>query len=267
MKIDSTQHYNMPILLGPLYNRAAAPRLRYPRVEILAYQYMTDPNALEALLPVWYHLGKEPLVTVTFAEVNDISFMAGGGFRTASIQVEARFDGKQDHVTGDYFLVRFVNQTWPIITGREDAGISQLYADISGIKLMPDSHLRCEASYWGHMLFGLDVPPINKQIGVVRAVISRQTNSRMWLAHKYIPSLEGPADADYATMIKLDTSIKQLWMGKRANLRFGTARMEDISMVKKLIDALATLTILRPVQVLHYHGSAVERYDLLRRLK
>jgi len=56
-------------------------------------------------------------------------------------------------------------------------------------------------------------------------------------------------------------------MGKRAALRFGMARYEDIGVVKNLLDALATLTIIRPVQTLHFKGSAVLRYDLARRLR
>lgn len=193
--------------------------------------------------------------------------MAGGEFRTAAFQVEARFDGDQDHVTGDYIVAMFENHTWPIIGGREDTGIPKLYADISDIKAMPDGHLRCEASYWGHLLFGLDVPPMRSQLGVVRALMSRQVNARPYLAHKYIPSLDGPPDADYPTLVKVDTSAKRLWLGKKASLRFGTARYEDIGQVKTLMDALATLTILRPMQVGHFIGSSVDRYDLDRRLR
>jgi acetoacetate decarboxylase len=266
MKLDPSKYYRMPLIMGAQFDRKAV-KFAYPQVEVLGYQYLTDPEALSALLPDCYRPSKEPLVTVLFSQNNGLSFMAGGGYRLAAVQVEARFDGEQDHVFGDYILVMFESQTWPIIGGREDLGIPKLYADIPPIKLLPDGHLRCEASYWGHLLFGLDVPPLKKQIGVVKVVASRQINARPWLAYKYIPSLDGPPDASYPTFTRNDTRLDKLWMGKKASLRFGTGRYEDIGIVKTLLDALATLTILRPVQVVHFTGSAVLRYDLSRRLK
>ena len=161
----------------------------------------------------------------------------------------------------------FEDHTWPIIGGREDLGIPKLFADISNLKTMPDHHLRWEASLAGHLLFGLDVPPMKSQIAVIRVVANRQINSRPWLGYKYIPSLDGPADADYPTITHNDSKINKLWMGKKSVLRFGMARYDDIGVVKNLLDRLATLTIVRPVQALHFVGSATLLYDLSRRLR
>lgn len=266
MKIDRSSSMYMPLIMGPVSAQKRV-KLLYPQVEVLAFQYLTDPEALVELLPECYQRGKEALVSIIFSENRGLSFMAGGGYRLVAVQVSARFDGKQDHLEGDYILVMFENQTWPIIGGREDLGVPKLFADISPIKRMPDEHIRCEASYWGHMLIGLDVPPLKRQTVIVKAIASRQINARPWLAYKYIQSLDGPPDADYPTITQNDMKLDKLWMGKKAGLRFGTARFEDIGYVKHLIDALATLTILKPVQVVHFTGSAVLRYDLSRRLE
>ena len=266
MKIDPSKYYRMPLIMGPTLDRRQL-KLSYPEVEGIAFQYLTDPEALAELLPECYRPGREPLVSVIFSQNNGLSFMAGGGYRLATFQVSARFDGKQDHLEGDYILVMFENQTMPIIGGREDLGVPKLFADIPPFKFMPDGHMRCEASMWGHLLFGLDLPPMKKQSMIARAVATRQINSRPWLGYKYIPSLDGPPDADYPTMTCNDTKLDHLWLGRRASLRFGTARAEDLSWVKKLMDNLATLTILKTVQVAHFTGSAVLRYDLSRRLR
>ena len=266
MKTDPSKIYNIPLIMGPTHEQRSF-KISYPQMEVLAFQYMTESEAIAELLPECYHPDKQPLVSVIFTQNNGVSFMAGGGYRTATIQVSASFDGKQDHAEGDYILVMFENQTRPILGGREDLGIPKLYADISNIKIMPDGHLRCDASYWGHLLFGLDVSPLKRQNVIVRAVASRQINARPWLGYKYIPSLDGPPDADYPTIIYNDTKPEKLWMGKKASLRFGTARDEDIGSVKTLLNALATLTILRPLQVVHFTGSSVLRYDLSRRLR
>ncbi len=266
MKLDPSKYYRMPLAMGPVFDRKEL-KLAYPQVQALAYQYLTEPEALADLLPDCYRPGKEPLVTVLFSANNGLTFMAGGGYRLAAILISARFDGKQDHIEGDYIVVMFENNTWPIIGGREDLGVPKIYADITDIKVMPDGHLRCEASQAGHMLFGLDVPALKGQLGFVRAVAARQINPRPWLGYKYIPALDGPPDAAYPTMTYNQSKLDKLWMGKKANLRFGIARYEDIGVVKHLLDALATLTIIRPVQVVHFTGSAVLRYDLSRRLR
>ena len=266
MKLDPSKYYRMPLAMGPVLDRKEL-KLAYPQVEVLAYQFLTEPDALATLLPDCYRPGREPIVTVLFSMNNGLSFMAGGGYRIATILLSARFDGKQDHIEGDYIVVMFENDTWPIIGGREDLGVPKIYADISNIKIMPDGHLRCEASLAGHMLFGLDVPALKGQLSLVKVIASRQINSRPWLGYKYIPSLDGPPDAVYPTITYNQSRLDKLWMGKKASFRFGIARYEDIGVVKNLMDALATLTIIRPIQVVHFTGSAVLRYDLSRRLK
>jgi acetoacetate decarboxylase len=266
MKLDPSKYYRMPLIAGALFDRKNM-KFVYPQVETLAFQYLTEPEAIAELLPDCYQPGKEPVVTVIFSQNNGLSFMAGRGYRLATFQVSARFDGRQDHVEGDYILVMFENHTWPIIGGREDLGVPKLFADIPEIKMMPNGHIRAQASYWGHLLFTLDAFPLKRQTAVARLVATRQINSRPWLAYKYIPALDGPPDADYPTITQNDTRLEKLWMGKKASMIFGTGRAEDISHVKSLLEALASLTIIRPIQVVHFTGSSVLRYDQSRRLR
>jgi acetoacetate decarboxylase len=265
MKPDPQKLYSMPLIMGAI-NDQKQTRVVYPHTEVLAFQYLTDFDAALELLPQCFRPARQPIVTVMFAENHGLEFMAGGGYRLASLQISAVFDGDNDHVEGDYILVMFENQPQPIILGREVLGIPKLFAEISPIKPTLDGHLRGEASLWGHLLFGLDVPPLKKQSVLVKAVASRQLNSKPWLGYKYIPSFDGPPDADYPTLTRNDMKLEWLWMGKKANLRFGTARTEDIGVIKNLMDVLATLTILKPLQAVHFTGSIVLRNDLSRRL-
>jgi acetoacetate decarboxylase len=267
MKPDTSKYYRMPLLMGPMFDRVPLPKLAYPQVEVLAFQFLTEPQAIEALLPEPYRPAKEPLVTVLFSENNGLDFMAGAGYRMAAFQVAARFDGERDRVEGDYILVMFENQTWPIIGGREDLGVPKLFADISPMRMLNSGRTRCEASLWGHLLFSLEVQAFKSQPSVVRAVATRRINSRPWLGYKYIPSLDGPPDADYATITKNDTKIEALWLGKKARLELGAASQEDVAFVRPLLDALATLAVVKPVQCLRFKGSVVLRYDLSHRLR
>jgi acetoacetate decarboxylase len=267
MKPDPSKHYRMPLIMGPMFDLDNRPKWAYPQVEILAFQYLTEKSALEALLPDCYRPAKEPLVTVLFSQNNGLDFMAGGGYRMAAFQIAVRFDGDQDHVEGDLILVMLENQTWPILGGREDLGVPKLFADISPIRGLPDGSFKGEASLWGHPLFSLEIPPMKVQLSPVRVIANRRINSRPWLGYKYIPSLDGPPDAEYPTISQNDTKIEKLWLGKSAKLQFGSAGAEDIAHARPLLDALSTLSIAQPVQALYFKGSSVLRYDLSRRLR
>lgn len=266
MEIDPNKYYRMPLIMGPLFDREK-PQFIYPQVEVLALQYQTDSEAIQEVLPDCYQPTEEPIVTVLFGYNDGIEFMAGGGYRMASVQVAARFDGEHDHVEGDYILVMFEDQTLPIIGGREDLGVPKLYADISPVKTVSNGHLRCEASLWGHLLFSLDLVSLKKQSSVVRIAASKRINKRPWLAYKYIPSLDGPPDADYPTISKNDTKIEQLWLGKSGKVYFADAGPMDVGYAKPVVDALKTLPIRQVTQTLRLRGSSVLRYDLSRRLR
>lgn len=266
MEIDPHNYYRMPLIMGPQWE-GETPNFLYKRTEVVAFQYLTDSEAISALLPSCYRLGKEPQVTVLFSYNNGLDFMAGGGYVLAAIQVSAQFDGDKDHIEGDYILVMFENQAWPMICGREDLGIPKLYADISPIKVFPDGSMRCEASYWGHLLFVLELSPPKKQNKIVKLAANKIINSRPWLGYKYIPSLDGPPDAEYPTISYNDTKINEIGFAKTGALQFGNATSNEIGQISILIDALKTLPVKQFKQASHFQGSAVLRYDLSRRLE
>ena len=87
------------------------------------------------------------------------------------------------------------------------------------------------------------------------------------LGYEYIPSLDGPPDADYPTISKNDVQVDRLWMNKSASVYFGTAGREDIGHSKPIVGALQSLPVRQVVQALRFCGSAVLRYDLSRRLR
>jgi len=266
LKIDPTKYYSMPLIMGPVANRERLVYV-YGDVRTFAMQYETDSDAIEVLLPNCYRPAQKPTVTVMFGYNNSVDFMAGGGYRIATVQVAARFDGEQDHVEGDYILVMFENETTPIIGGREQLGIPKIYADISAARTLSTGYLRCEASLMGHFLLGMDLAPLKKQNALVRRVATGRINERPWLAYKYIDSLDGPPDADYPTISWNNTKIDKLWLGSSGRIFFGDPSEEDVGIIKRVVDALKTLPIRRVTQTFRMSGSSVLRYDLSRRLR
>lgn len=202
-----------------------------------------------------------------FAYNEGVNFMAGRGYRLAAVNVAARFDGEKDHVEGDYVLVMCEDDTIPILTGRDVHGIPKVYADISPLKSLPNGHMRCEASLWGHMLFGVDLEPLKRQNMVVRSVAAKTFNERPLLGYKYISCFDGPPDASYPTILPSEVKIERFWLGKSGEVFFGDPREEDLGLAVRIVDALKTLPVSKVAQTFRLRGSSVLRSDLGRRLR
>jgi acetoacetate decarboxylase len=267
MKIDPGKVYNMPLIAGSLFEIADRPRYVYEHIENLIVQYETDPDAIQDLLPECYQAGKEPTVTLVFSHNDGVEFLAGRGYRIATVMVSARFDGEIDHEEGNYVVVMFEDDTLPIIGGREHLGVPKIYADISPIKTLPVSgNLRGEASLWGHLLYGIELPPLKEQNAIVRGVANR-TKMPPYLCYKYIPALDGPPDASYPTLWRMDSHVDQLWMGNSGEVYFAEPGVQDVSYYAQVLTKLASLPVQKVTQVIRARGSGLLRYDLYRRLK
>ena len=120
---------------------------------------------------------------------------------------------------------------------------------------------------WGHMLFAIGLDALSEQIAPMRLFVARKLSRRPWLCWKYIPSLAGPPDADYSILAVNEVSIDKLSVARGARLQFGDAQASDISVVKTLLDALATLEPTGPAQGVHLVGANVLRGDLSRILR
>ena len=262
MQIDRTKINFMPLIRGPLWDQKNLPRHVYASVESLVLQYETDPDAISPLLPEPFKPGKSPTVNVLFNDNNGVDFMAGGGYRFAAVSVAAQFDGEDGHLEGNYVLVIPEDKTLPIITGREWLGMPKFFTDITSIRVMENSHLRCEASLWGHLLFGIDIaPPLKAQNALIRKAASAQSTKIPAFGYKYIASLNGPPDADYPTIMWSDTKIEHLQLGKSGEFYFGNPSEQDIGDYKPIVDALKSLPVRKVKQTAHSRGSMVLRND------
>jgi acetoacetate decarboxylase len=142
--------------------------------------------------------------------------------------VRARYDGEQDHVEGDYAVIMFEDDTFPIILGRELLGVPKLFADISPTKALPDGRLRCEASLWGHLLFGIDVGSLVQQDDPVISAANENPRGLPMLGYKYISALDDIPDAAYPISTPSDRKLKQLWVGTSGSVFFGNPTAADV---------------------------------------
>ncbi len=256
MKIDRNRIYSMPIIGGPMYDQAKAPRSIYSSVEVLILEFETDPDAIPPLLPEPYTPAKSPKVTVMFIDSNGVDFMAGGGYRFASVAVEACIDCQTGKLEGNYVLIMPENETLPIIMGRESLGMPKFFTDISPVRVLENGHLCCEASLWGHLLFSLDVaPPFKKQNPLVARLAADQANKVPAFGYKYIDSLNGPPDADYPTVMWSQVNIERLWFGSNAEFKIADTSRQEIGFFAPSFQALRVLPVRKVLRTGHMFGS------------
>jgi acetoacetate decarboxylase len=269
LKLDSDKFYMMPLIMGPIGDRKEGMHSVYGKVHIVGFQYLTDADLIESLIPDCYTPAKEPLVGVMFSYYDEIDFMAGQGYNVATVQVAVRFDGEKDHVDGDYPLILLEDHGLPIMTGRELSGIPKVYGDVSQIETLDNGNMRCETSFLGYKLFGLEVGPLKEQNRVVRAAAGKMMSTRPMLGYKYIPSYEGPPDASYPTTLRFELKIDKLWMGKTGSIFFSKLEGElgtTANPMKFARDAIESLVVKEVKQTIQFHGSMVLRNDLSKRL-
>lgn len=118
--------YLMPANFGPVSRQDT---LHYQEVTRLSSSYLTEKDALAALLPEPFEPADEPAVTVYCQVGRRVDFVAGGGYNIIGINLAAVFNGKKDHVAGLYSAVLWENDTFPILIGRKLLGAPTLYAE------------------------------------------------------------------------------------------------------------------------------------------
>jgi len=254
----------MPLIMGPVRVSNAI----YPDLEAVTLQYETAKEAIPPLLPGGFQPTDDPLVTIAYSQSQGVDFMAGNGYRLLSIAVSAQYNGQVDHIEGDFVLAMFENAAMPITTGRELQGIPKVYADISPVRTLNNNRLRCEASLWGHLLLGIDIElPMKRQNALVCKAAAKLTSDRPMLGYKFIPSLDGPPDADYPTILRNDYAIGELWLGEAGGIHFGDRGEQDIGIYKSGLDALRSLPVKAVVRTSRSKGSMVIRNDKSGRLR
>lgn len=124
MKADPSETHIMPLIMGPLRAQAGAQGAVYKEVENVELQFETDRGSIAELLPDCFQPAEKPVVTVVFVCNDGVDFMAGRGYRIATVMVGVRFDGEEDHTEGSFALVMFEDDTLPILLGRERLGVA-----------------------------------------------------------------------------------------------------------------------------------------------
>lgn len=252
--------YRMPTHFGPapgsrqLPETIVADPTSHPNKHAVAVRFLTDANLLSQHLPPGFVLAGEPVVTVEFVYMTEISWLAGRGYTMIHVSWPATFIGQHDRATGKFLAVVWENLADPIITGRDEIGHPKLYADIAAPRAW-DGTQYCEAGWMGFRFLVLEAAQLQDAPLVPQPAASDGT-----LMLKYTPRTGdwGHADVCQASLTPAgdpDNTIVRQQRGT-GTVRFHQASWSDLPTMYHVVNALAALPVFeyRGATVTHSHG-------------
>jgi len=227
----------------------------YGDITLIYVRYLTEREALAALLPHPFEPADEPVVRVYCLAAKQVDFMAGRGYNIVGVDLAAVFHGTKDYCAGNYAVVLWESDTIPIIAGREMLGAPKLYADI------PEPRQEGAACCFECSLYG------NKMVeGTVRNLIplpapaireaEQAANGSPWMGWKYIPKADwsGP-DVSYATIIPCKFQLREVSVGEGSH-KFHDRKWEEVLHSGLVLEGLRTLLVKEYMDAGVVQGSA-----------
>lgn len=252
-KFQPGKMYRMPTHFGP----SLGPRqgeggrkfanLDSPKVTQRSVSFLTNREQLGELLPEGFEVGVEPVVTVGVTYMTEIEWLAGRGYNTLGVSFPAIFNGKEDHVTGNFLTVLWENLADPIITGREDLGFSKVYCEIPEPRIY-QGETHCIASWMGFKFMDLKIKNITQLAPEKVAALTSKQSGDGTLHYKYIPRTGdwGNADVSYAVLTPsaspTNRVVKEVWRGE-GTVQFHKATWEDLPTLCHIVNMLHDLEI------------------------
>lgn len=209
-------------------------------VLFLSTSYLSDKDALAALLPLPFEPADVPLVTVCYQQCPKVNFLAGRGYNMIGVNLATFFNGKKDQLAGNFSLVLWENQMNPILRGRELLGIPKLLADIPDPSYN-DNKWHAYGAENDRILLELEID--QAQLQSEEYVSQKNAVQEHWLGWKYIPNIDGIGAAlSQPTLIGRETHLMEIRLGK-GSVRYGTLTWESNPSTVDVVEALMTLVM------------------------
>jgi hypothetical protein len=244
--------YRMPTHFGPSLSPRQGPDGRRfdwsaHEFDAISVYYLSQASALESLLPPGFSLHGEPVVTLSFAYLRNLPWLAGRGYNTLGVRIPARFTGKADIEVGSLSLVLWENMADPITTGREELGVAKIFCDIPEAR-MSGGRTICEASWQGFRFLELALDDITAVDPKTHRLDLAPDTGGSLLHYKYLPRTGawGTADAAYATLSPPVTSavIKRAFKAS-GTFTYSEPRWEDMPTQFHIVKRLAGLPVVK----------------------
>ena len=253
-ELQSDQRYQMPAHFGPRPLHPGASGW-YHDVTALSVSYVTDADALNALLPAPYRAAEEPRISVTYAANRKVDWLAGHGYNMIAVNAEVVFEGKEEQLEGNFCLVIWENLCDPILSGRELQGIPKVYADIPDHQVN-SGNWSASASHFGHRIVELKASALREP--TAEEVIAHETRQRgrnHSLGWRYMPGIGGAGHAiNEATTYHSETQLREAWLAE-GDIQWSKLTWEQNPTQFHFVNALADLPVRHLLPALITRGS------------
>ena len=254
-KLEPETMYLMPTHFGPMAGPRQGPggkmgafsqdERKTRQIEI---SFLSNAVELEALLPEGFELVGEPIVTVSETCMTEIDWLAGRGYNTLGVTVNARYNGQRDRAVGPFLFVLWENLADPILTGREQLGFSKIFCDLPE-PVLHSGEIHCTASWLGFRFMDLKITELKEVDAADDSAPESPSGSELRgvLHYKYIPRTGewGTADVAQAILSPQRSPLNPptaVWRGKGL-VKFHRARWEDLPTQFMIVNALNDLEI------------------------
>jgi hypothetical protein len=221
----------------------------------ITISYVTERDAVTPLLPPGFEATAPAVISVNFVMCRGVDYMAGRGYNLVSVNVSARFEGERDKAHGNFALVLWENDFFPIMLGREVLGAPKLYADIPDA-WMRDGKRGFNASEYGTLLLEGEVWDLKKLSEEEMRALSEGNTGGIWMGWKYIPScdLRG-ADVSNATALPSGGEPREIFVGK-GTLTFHEVTWEEAPLSFRAVNTLRKLPVVEYRDAVMTRGSS-----------
>lgn len=252
-KFKENENYFMPVsLMTPgLNQKNALVGAHYGENRRFSITYLTDYDALAALLPPGFSPIKPAAITVTYAMCRDIEYMAGGGYNLLDVDAHVKFEGKRDSAQGGYGLVIWMDKFFPILLGRELLGAAKLMAEVPDIRTIDNKKSFFAAEDGSRLIEGTLWDFKEKTIEEIKQM-ENDSKGECWLGYKYFPAADlKDADISYATYLPTSNIIKKAWSAQ------GRLQFHDVPWEKAPLSSSVAST-LRKLPIKEYVGATAQ---------
>jgi Acetoacetate decarboxylase (ADC) len=234
--------YEMPTVFGP---SLIPDHSTWGGVEMVSVSFATSRAAATALVPDGVDVvGEEPVVTVSRMTYTNVDYLAGGGYNEVTVGVAASVADEGGPVRGSFMPVVWVDEPIPIQIGREFLGYAKVPGELPPAVSNPDGY-EFELRERDTLLLRGRASELQPLTGERLDRLQHGAAKMTALGWKYIPSMSGPADADYPTRIPLSFEWDSVSTGS-GSLEFTSPAWAAAPVSARIVAALGALPVLAP---------------------
>lgn len=246
---ESDKCYRMPVYFGGWTYQPM--ETCYHDVVNISFTYTTDDKRLADYLPEGFELLR-PELSIGYSQCRGVDWMGGAAYNLIDVSVPVRFNGRRDNAEGAFSFVVWENKTAPILTGREETGVSKIFADIADLRTLGDRRFT-SASHEGETFLRLKMT-VAGPMGEADLAQQRKVSVNC-LNLRYIPKVGGPgADLCQPILFPQRVEARSAWLGE-GDVQWIDLTYEQCPTQAHIIKALAELPQLAAPRVVMIQGS------------